>query len=101
MVWQLKVVSPYDDETIQEMEREFDGTPAGEQDIEFPWRLRNEETVTEGIVIEPNETEQMTYDFIIAAEITAIVVSAWVSNASESREAEGWYRRTVHVKEEV
>ena len=101
VVWQLKVVSPYDDETIQEMEREFDGTPASEQDIEFPWRLRNEETVTEGIVIEPNETEQMTYDFIIAAEITAIVVSAWVSNASESREAEGWYRRTVHVKEEV
>jgi hypothetical protein len=101
VIWQLKVVSPYDDETIQEMEREFDGTPASEQDIEFPWRLRKEETVTEGIVIEPNETEQMTYDFIIPAEITAIVVSAWVSNASEPREAEGWYRRTVHVNEEA
>ena len=31
VVWQLKVVSPYDDETIQEMEREFDGTPASER----------------------------------------------------------------------
>ena len=97
VVWQLKVVSPYDDETVQEMDHEFGATSAGRQDIEFPWRLMKEETVTEGIVIEPNETEQMTYDFIIPAEITAIVLSAWVTNASEPREAEGWYRRAVHV----
>ncbi len=101
VVWQLKVVSPYDDETVQEMEHEFGATSAGRQDIEFPWRLMKEETVAEGIVIEPNETEQMTYDFIIPAEITAIVLSAWVTNASEPREAEGWYRRAVHINEET
>ena len=101
VVWQLKVVSPYDDETVQEMEREFEVASAGEQDIEFAWRLIQEERVTEGIVIEPNETEQMTYDFVIPAEITAVVASAWVSNASEPREAEGWYRRTVHINGEI
>lgn len=101
VVWQLKVTSPYDDESIQEMQREFDGAPDGEQDIEFSWRPVKEETVAEGIVIEPNETEQMTHDFIIPTEITAIVVSAWVSNASESREVQGWYRRSVHVNQET
>ena len=100
VIWQLKVVSPYDDESIQEMQREFEGAPDGEQDIEFPWRPVKEETVAEGIVIEPNETEQMTHDFIIPTEITAVVVSAWVSNASESREVQGWYRRSVHANNE-
>ena len=101
VVWQLRVVSPYDDETVQEMERGFDHAPKSEQDVEFPWRQLREGTVTEGIVIEPNETEQMTHDFIIPAEVTAIVVSAWVSNASEPREAEGWYRRATHINQEA
>ena len=101
VIWQLKVVSPYDDESIQEMQREFDSASDSAQDIEFPWRPVKEETAGEGIVIEPNEAEQMTHDFIIPAEITAVVISAWVSNASEPREAEGWYRRTVHINKEA
>ncbi len=95
--WTLKVVSPYDDGSVEEMQQEFEGAPEDKQDIEFPWHSVREDTVTEGIVIEPNETEQLTYDFIIPAEITAVVVSAWVSNASEFREVEGWYRRRAHV----
>ena len=87
--WTLKAVSPYDDESVEEMQGDFEGAPDGEQDIEFPWRSVKEETVAEGIVIEPNETEEMTHDFIIPAEITAVVISAWVSNASEPRAAEG------------
>jgi len=101
VIWQLKVVSPYDDETVQEMESEFYRAPSNEQDIEFPWGPMKEETVTEGIAIEPNETEQMTHDFIIPAEIRAIVISVWVSNASEPREAEGWYRRAIHIDQEA
>ena len=103
VIWQLKAVSPYDDESVQEMQREFDGAPNLGPDIEFPWRSVKEDTVTEGegTVIEPNETERLTHDFVIPAEITAIVVSAWVSNVSESREAEGWYRRYAHINEEA
>ena len=82
------------------MQREFDGAGDSERDIEFPWRPVREATVSEGIVIEPNETEQMTYDFIIPAEIMAVVVSAWVANASEPKYAEGWYRRAVHINNE-
>ena len=99
--WALKAVSPYDDESVEEMQRDFKGAPDGEQDIEFPWRSVKEETVAEGIVIEPNETEQMTHDFIIPAEITAVVISAWVSNALEPREAEGWYRRIAYTNGEI
>ena len=101
VIWHLKALSPYDDESIQEMQSDFDGAPSSELDIEFPWRTVQEARVQEEKVIEPNETEQMTHDFIISVEITAIVVSAWVSNASESREVQGWYRRTVHINEEA
>ena len=101
IIWRLKVVSPYDDETVAELQQEFNDAPDSKQDVEFPWRPVQETRVLEEIVIEPDETEQMTYDFIIPAEVTAVVASAWVSNASEFREVEGWYRRTVHVKEET
>lgn len=59
--------------------------------------MLQEEQMLQEVVIEPNETHQMTYDFIIPAEIASVVVSAWVANASEPKYAEGWHRRTVHV----
>ena len=100
--WAIKALSPYDDGSIEEMQEEFDGGPNTDLDIEFPWRdAKPEATVSLNISIEPNETEQMTHDFIIPGEITAIVVSAWVDNASEPKHTEGWYRRTVHTIKEI
>lgn len=100
--WAIKALSPYDDASIEEMQQEFDGGPNNDLDIEFPWRdAKPEATVSLNISIEPNETEQMTHDFIVPAEITAIVVSAWVDNASRPKYTEGWYRRTVHTIRET
>ena len=98
--WTLKALSPYDDETVEEIRRDFESEPDNEQDVEFPWQEVRAAQVPEGIVVEPNESEQLTYDFIIPAEISAIVVSAWVANASEPKHVEGWYRRTVHLGQE-
>ena len=100
--WWLKVLSPYYDDSVAEMQRDFDSAPNREQDVEFPWHEEVPEALTiEDVVVEPNETEQMTHDFIIPAEIRAIVVSAWVANASEPKHVEGWYRRAVHTIEEA
>ena len=99
--WTMQALSPYDDESIEEMQRDFDEAPDSEQTIEFPWHEVKEGLTVKEFVIEPNETEQMTYDFIIRAEIRAIVVSAWVANASQPKHAEGWYRRAVHTVSEV
>ena len=101
IIWRLKVVSPYDDETVAELRQEFNDAPDNKQDVEFPWYSVQESWVLEEIVIEPHQTVQMTCDFIIPAEVTAVVASAWVSNASELKEVEGWYRNTVHVREEA
>ncbi len=102
--WRLKVLSPYDDDSVVEMQRDFDSTPNNELDVEFPWHevpdVPDMHTI-EDVTVEPNETEQMTHDFIIPAEIRGIVVSAWVANASESEHVEGWYRRAVHTIEET
>ena len=95
--WTLKALSPYDDESIAEMQQDFDSSPASARSVEFPWHMIQEEQVVQEVVIEPNESHQMTYDFIIPAEIASVVVSAWVANASEPKYAEGWYRRAVHV----
>ena len=94
--WTIKVVSPYDDDSIQGMQQEFDDHPTDLLEIEFPWHQDKHESTVLDLTIEPNETEQITQDFIIVAEIEAIIVSAWVPNASEPKETEGWYRRTLH-----
>ena len=102
--WRLRVLSPYDDDSVVEMQQDFNSTPNSEMDVEFPWYEAPDvpDVLTiEDIVVEPRETEQMTHDFIIPAEITAIVVSAWVANASEHEHVEGWYRRAVHISEEA
>ena len=99
--WAIKVLSPYDDEGIEGMQQEFDTGSDIAAGIEFPWRdAKPEATVSPNMSIEPNETEQMTHDFIIPAEIKAIVVSAWVENASTPKHTEGWYRRAVHTNRE-
>ena len=99
--WSLKALSPYDDDSIEEMKQDFDRTPDSARVVEFPWHILQEEQIAQEVVIEPNETHQVTYDFIIPAEITSVVASAWVANASEPKYAEGWYRRAVHVNVEA
>ena len=108
--WAIKALSPYDDDTIEEMVEEFSlepgGRPAEEeppdpQAVEFPWRQVRQETTSFTISIEPMETEQLTQDFIIPAEITAVVASAWVDNASDPKQTPGWYRRRVHSIKEM
>ncbi len=101
--WTLRVLSPYADATIDEMQRDFESASDSDSElaIEFPWHDVKFAVTSKALVIEPNETEQMTYDFIIPTEIGAIEVSAWVANASEPSYAEGWYRRAVHTTREV
>lgn len=101
VIWGLKVLSPYDDESVERMRDHFDNAPGNDLAIEFPWQPVAEEAVSMRIEIEPNETEQLTHDFIINSEISAIVASAWVANATEPKHAEGWYRRTVHINRET
>lgn len=97
VIWGLKALSPYDDESINRMSEDFASDPHNDLATEFPWQPVREETVAMRIEIEPNETEQLTHDFIIITDVSAIVVSAWVANASEPKHAEGWYRRAVHI----
>ena len=98
--WTLKALSPYDDEAIEEMRQTFSSEQTDAREIEFPWQGVHRESTVLDRMIEPNETEQFTQDFIIPAEITAIVVSVWVSNASEPRMTDGWYRRVAHHEPE-
>ena len=94
--WSVGVLSPYDDDTVEEMQQEFDDRPHDGPVYEFPWREVKRDTTAYVAGIEPNETGQFTYEFTIPVEPTALIVSAWVPNASEPRIAEGWYRRTIH-----
>lgn len=98
--WTLKVLSPYDDDEIVQLARAFDEGLAHDDDPEFPWVEVERALLTPDIIIEPNETEQMTYDFIIPPGITALVVSVWVSNAADPEHTAGWYRRAVHNSRE-
>ena len=99
--WSIRDVSPYDDDTIEEMQEEFGARPDDAQVYEFPWHEVKNDLTKCVAGIEPNETEQITYEFTISAEPTVIIVSAWVPNASKPKIAAGWYRRTIHSIMEV
>ena len=98
--WAVHAVSPYDDETTEFMENEFADRTDSDQETEFPWHQLKADTTKHIMTIEPGETEQMTHDFIIPHEIGAVIASAWVSNASEPKTTDGWYRRTPHIPQE-
>ncbi|MCY3544069.1 MAG: hypothetical protein OXH22_08510 [Chloroflexi bacterium] len=99
--WSVRVMSPYDDDVVLDMQKEFDDKPYDDRVYEFPWHEVKRDSTKCVAGIEPNETEQITYDFTIPAEPTALVVSAWVPNASEPKIAEGWYRRTIHSIQDI
>ena len=90
--WTLTALSSYDDDTIDRLAQAFDAAP----NRTFPWREVASGATALYLRIEPNQTEQMTYDFIIPTGITALAVSVWVGNASVPAHTEGWYRRAVH-----
>ena len=95
--WSVRVMSPYDNDDVVEIQDDFDNRPDDDREYEFPWHEVKRDATNCIVEIEPNETEQITYDFTIPSELGAIVVSAWVPNASEPIIAEGWYRRTIYV----
>ena len=95
--WALQALSPYDDATTELMDTEFKERGDSDQETEFPWHQLAADATTHIIAIEPGETEQMTHDFIIPHQTTAVVASAWVSNASQNKTTDGWYRRTPHI----
>ena len=93
--WSVKAMSPYDDDRIDELTSEFKDKE-NVVNVEFDWDVLSFRSSLVNLSIEPNETDQMTYDAIIPAEVTDIVVSAYVHNASEPRVTDGWYRRISH-----
>ena len=99
--WDIKVISPYDDKTIEELvEAHKNANTEDDFAVEFPWMDREDTKTKVGYQIEPGETEETTHDFIVPAEIETVVVSAWVVNAqAQEGAARGWHRRTMHVLE--
>ena len=98
--WSIKAVSPYDDDIVEAMQEEFDKRVNDGSEYEFPWHEIKSDSIRCLAGIEPNETEQFTYDFTIPAEPDVIVVDAWVPNVSKSIDVAGWSRRTIHATQE-
>ena len=110
--WQVAALSPYDDEVVEEMRAAFsdpnESTPSGDNNVigtiepnldEFPWRLLGKfQTKREGMTIEPNETDELTFDIVAPVGVEAVAVSLFVENQeTESDETPvGWYRRKYH-----
>ena len=98
--WAVHAISNYDDETAEQMKQEFAARADSDQETEFPWHELAADVTSHIIAIEPGETEQMTHDFLIPHQIEAGVASAWVSNASQPKTTDGWYRRVPHIRQE-
>lgn len=95
--WELAVVAPYSVVGVAEMEMEFFNSAAA--DKEFPWHWLSKYVVSKhGMVVEPNEVDQLTFDFIAPTSIAATVISLYVENVlgDNSTDKLGWYRRLFY-----
>lgn len=92
--WELAAVAPYSVADIAEMEEEFFNSAA--EDKEFPWHwIRKDAVSKHGMVVEPNEVDQLTFDFIVPKELESCVVSLFVENLQLQNKG-GWYRRLFY-----
>ena len=94
--WTVATISPYDDETVNEMIVEFENEVDPSKE-EFPWHEIVNRSTQVDLLIEPSEKEQLTQDFVIESKMDATIISAYVANASVPKTTvTGWYRRTLH-----
>ena len=99
--WELAVVAPYSVRDILEMEEEivtFDRESGDVDGDEFPWRRLNEPVALQyDMLVEPNEIEQLTFDFVVPRSIEAVTISLFVENLSNDEADElGWHRRLFY-----
>ena len=100
--WELAVVAPYTVADVAEMEGEFCNSKEGvgdTDDDEFPWRwLEDPSNLQYDMLVEPNEVEQLTFDFVIPQGINTVVVSLYVENVFDENSVDklGWYRRLFY-----
>ena len=86
---------PMTEQTVSDLSAT--GIPAGESEI--PWPLLAERSCdwyTEKREVEPGETEECHFDFLLAAEVLAVSVYSYVKNHSKSHREMGWNTTTVY-----
>ena len=93
--WAVVVASPYGDETVESMAKDFADDSVQEE--LFPWHTLAQRTVPVHLLIEPKETEQLTQEFVILSEIGATMTSVNLVNESGPNGTVGWYRRASHI----
>ena len=98
VTWVMKAVAPYEASDIDDKRDQF-----FEQDQddwqEFGWDILDQFTVPkDDHIIEPGESDEITFDFIAPATLEAAAVSLFIPNSAraDADDAPGWYRRTFH-----
>ena len=98
--WSASALSPYDDQSVESMTQQFEQRHEHLERIEFPWQLAFQDTIIYDKTIEPGQTDQSTYLYLVDSQIDAIMASAFVYNNSTAFSTPGWYVRTPHLKPE-
>ena len=104
--WEVAAIAPYLEEDIDELIGVLDsdssgsGTPIELEDAtvwgEFPWLVLDSHRPSDlEMVVEPGQTEQITHDFVISADVESVAVSVNVKNIL-AQEGAGWLRREFH-----
>lgn len=99
--WELAVVAPYSVLDVAEMEEivTIDRESGDVDGDEFPWRRLKEPVALQyDILVEPNEVDQLTVDFVVPRSIEAVVISLYVENVFGENGVDkmGWYRRLFY-----
>ena len=94
--WAMKAVAPYEAHDIDEKTKKF-FDPCQDKWQEFGWDEVQHFTIHRNTpIIEPGESDEITFDFIAPVELDAVAVSLFISDSASADDATGWYRRAFH-----
>lgn len=95
--WTASVLSPYDDDAVEPMKREYAQRAERQAHVEFPWHVAFREMVACDLSVKPGQTERIVYTHPIDARIHALVASAYVYNEPNHLNAHGWYATVLLI----
>ena len=95
--WNLTAIAPYTDAVAEQLQKDFVRIYRRDGD-EFGVSVQEQAVSRFNLIIEPGETDQITFEFITEADLGSVAITLFIDNDAASAETQqaGWRRRIFY-----
>lgn len=95
--WDLTAIAPYTDDDAERLKKDYE-RDYQHDDNEFGEPVQKQALVQFNLMIEPGETDQITFNFITPAGLESVAITLFIFNNEASSETapSGWFRRIFY-----